>query len=98
MADLVRVSVQGSGEWLDVEGGTASTTETAAILTVPISGELGARLTSGARRTYLIAVGDPDVPEGVEPEVWRGVVTSWRPQGELLRIDARAAASLEDLN
>lgn len=98
MADLVRVSVQGSGEWLDVVGATASTTETAGLITVPITGELGARLTSGALRTYLVAVGDPVAPEGVEPEVWRGVVTSWRPQGELLRIDARAAASIEDLN
>lgn len=66
------------------------------VFSVP-QGEFTARLTSSvARDRFLVAVGDPVGEEGVAPDVWYGVVESWRQQGSKVLVTARAARSVDE--
>lgn len=98
MSNHVQVKEWGTGSWVLVpdaqvtEKGTDGWT-----IDVPVDGELGARLTGAGMRKYLVIVGDMDSPEGALPDLWRGVVKSWRPAGNRLLIDVRPASTIEDM-
>jgi hypothetical protein len=74
-----------------------TTDPTKRAFTVPHKGEFAARLTSTvATDRFLVAIGDPDAEEGVEPDVWYGVVETHQPQGSKVLVTARAARSVEE--
>ncbi len=61
-------------------------------------GEFAARLQGTvAGDRFLVAIGDPDVEEGVEPDVWYGVVERWQPAGSKVLVTARTARSVEEM-
>lgn len=65
--------------------------------TVP-AGEFTALLASGARpERFLVAIGDPDVPEGVEPDIWRGVLETWQATDGGVLVTVRAARTVEEV-
>ncbi|WP_043737707.1 hypothetical protein [Nocardia asiatica] len=60
-------------------------------------GEFISRLTTSPNpQRFLVAIGDPDAEEGIAPDVWYGVVESWRPSGSKVLVTARAARSVEE--
>ncbi|WP_454199568.1 hypothetical protein [Nocardia sp. Marseille-Q1738] len=67
------------------------------VFTVP-QGEFVARLAAAGavQDRFLVAIGNPDAPEGEAPDVWFGVVASWQPQGSKVRVTARAARTAEE--
>lgn len=99
MSSHVQVKEWGTGSWSLVPD--ANVTDKGAdgwTIDVPVDGELGSRLTGAGLRKYLVIVGDMDSPEGVLPDLWRGVVKSWRPSsGGRLLLDVRHATTVEDL-
>lgn len=63
-------------------------------------GEFTARLaTAGAHADrFAIAIGDPDdIEEGVAPDMWFGIVESWRPAGSNLRVVCRPARNVDEI-
>lgn len=60
-------------------------------------GEFAARLQGTVADRFLVAIGDPDVEEGVAPDVWYGVVERWQPAGSKVLVTARAARAVEEM-
>ncbi|MGW4718862.1 hypothetical protein [Nocardia sp. NPDC004260] len=50
-----------------------------------------------ADNRFLVAIGDPETEEGVEPDVWYGVVERWQPAGSKVLVTARAARAVEEM-
>ncbi|MEU2106478.1 hypothetical protein [Nocardia sp. NPDC019255] len=74
-----------------------STDPTKRSFTAPQKAEFTARLMSTvATDRFLVAIGDPEAPEGEAPDVWYGVVETWQPQGSQVLVTARAARSVEE--
>lgn len=99
MSNHVQVKEWGTGSWALVPDANVTGQGTEGwTIDVPVDSELGARLTGAGLRKYLVIVGDMDAPEGVLPDLWRGVVKSWRPSsaGRLL-LDVRPATTIEDM-
>lgn len=68
-------------------------------ITVP-QGEFSARLmTAGVTANrFSIVIGDPtDTEEGVAPDMWFGVIESWRPAGSNVLVVARPARNVEEI-
>jgi hypothetical protein len=62
------------------------------------SNEFTARLAqSPIGERFLVAIGDPEAPEGEAPDVWYGVATGWQPAGSKVRVTARPARAVEEM-
>lgn len=97
MSKHVQVKESGTGEWLLLPDTTVDETPIGHQVTVPISSAFASRLSAAGPRRYLTVIGDMDAPEGVLPDLKRGVIRAWRPQGDRMLIDIRPAATVEDL-
>ncbi len=97
MSKHVQVKEAGTGEWLLLTDATVDTSAAGYQVLIPASSAFAARLSAAGPRRYLTIIGDLDSPEGALPDLWRGVIKSWHPAGDQMRIDVRPAATIEDL-
>lgn len=97
MSKHVQVKEAGTGEWLLLTDATVEETHLGHQVTVPASSAFASRLSAAGPRRYLTVIGDMDSPEGALPNLERGVIRTWRPQGDRMLIDIRPAATIEDL-
>lgn len=96
MNEHVQAKEAGAGEWQLLTDAEVQATPQGHQVSIPATSEFASRLTGAGLRKYHVIFTDPTNPTTV-PNLWRGVLRTWKPSGDRMLLDVRPAATIEDL-